>query len=47
MQNNQLLGFIAALLLILIVLLAIDVNQRHHRTVGDKIHDAVQELKED
>jgi hypothetical protein len=47
MPNNQLLGFVAALLLVLVVLLAVNVNQRHQRTVGDKISDAVEELKED
>jgi hypothetical protein len=47
MRNNLLFGFIAALLLVLVVLLAVDMNHRRNRTVGDKIHDAVQELKED
>lgn len=45
MPNNQMLGAVGALLLVLIILLVVDINQRHH-TVGDSIHEAVEELKD-
>jgi hypothetical protein len=45
MPNNQMMGFIAALLLVIVVLLAVDINQRHH-TVGDSLHEAVQDMKD-
>lgn len=38
------LGAVGALLLVLIILLVVDINQRHH-TVGDSIHEAVEDLK--
>ena len=46
MQNNQMMGVVAALLLVIVILLAVDINQRHH-TVGDSLHEAVQDLKDE
>jgi hypothetical protein len=46
MQGNQLLGFIAGVLVIIVVLLAYQVGHNSHRTVGDALHDTVQEMKE-
>jgi hypothetical protein len=46
MPNNQILGFIAALLVVIVILLAININ-RSHRTVGDAMHDAVQSIKDE
>ena len=44
MQNNQaILGVIAALLLVIVIFLAVDYHGHH--TIGDNIHDAVQDLK--
>lgn len=45
MANTQvLMGVVAALLLVVIVLLANTIAERHH-TVGDSLHEAVQEMK--
>ena len=40
-STQTLMGAIAALLIVVVVLL---VNQQHH-TVGDSLHEAVQEMK--
>lgn len=43
--NTQvLMGVIATLLVVIIVLLTTGINVRHH-TVGDSLHEAVQEMK--
>lgn len=45
MLNTQvLMGVIATLLILIIVLLTTGINVRH-RTVGDSLHEAVQEMK--
>lgn len=45
MANTQvLMGAVAALLLVVAILLASNLTERHH-TVGDSLHEAVQEMK--
>lgn len=46
MPSNQILGFIAALLVVIVILLAVNIN-RSHRTMGDAMHEAVQDLKDE
>jgi hypothetical protein len=45
MPNTQvLMGVIATLLVLIVVILTTGINVRHH-TVGDSLHEAVQEIK--
>lgn len=39
-----LMGVVATLLVVIVVILATGINVRHH-TVGDSLHEAVQEMK--
>ncbi|MEZ0226695.1 MAG: hypothetical protein ACAH83_19215 [Alphaproteobacteria bacterium] len=44
LNTQVLMGVIATLLVLIVVLLTTDINVRHH-TVGDSLHEAVQEMK--
>lgn len=44
MPNDKMMGFIAALLLVIVILLTVNMNRRHH-SVGDSFHEVIQEMK--